>query len=175
LSGHAWRAVSDLMDAEDAARRQRCTSHAVGGRGRVRRAKPFPAIHAAPLQDARPRERTRRGSGPDGTSWCRTSRSGGRLEAPGATSASVPFTGRAGRGGRVDRIMLHRLDGDEPVDVEWWTSRDELCYALEAPVWNRFGSFAGQPRIAGTILWTTADRRVVIEGRRGAQRFEEAM
>jgi hypothetical protein len=56
------------------------------------------------------------------------------LEARGATSASVPFSGRAGGGGRVDRIMLHRLDGDEPVDVEWWTSRDELCYALEAPV-----------------------------------------
>jgi hypothetical protein len=66
------------------------------------------------------------------------------LEARGATMASAPFSGRAGGGGRVDRIVLRRLD-DELVDVERWTSRDELCYALEAPVWDRFGSFAGQP------------------------------
>ncbi|HEY1514864.1 MAG TPA: hypothetical protein VGF91_00510 [Solirubrobacteraceae bacterium] len=97
------------------------------------------------------------------------------LEARGATMASVPFSGRAGRGGRVDRIVLHPLDGDELVDVERWTGRDELCYALEAPVWDRFGSFAGQPQIAGTVVWTTADRRVVIEGRRGDEHFEEVV
>jgi hypothetical protein len=97
------------------------------------------------------------------------------LEARGATIASVPFSGRAGRGGRVDRIVLRRLDDDELVDVERWTSGDELCYALAAPVWDRFGSFAGQPRVAGTVVWTTADRRVVIEGRRGDDRFEEVM
>jgi hypothetical protein len=95
------------------------------------------------------------------------------LEARGVTIASVPFSGRAGRGGHVDRIVLHRLDGDELVDVERWTSHDELGYALEGPIWDRFGSFAGQPRIAGTLVWTTADRRVVIVGRRGDKRFEE--
>ena len=89
--------------------------------------------------------------------------------------ASVPFSGRAGRGGRVDRIVVHRLNGDDLVDVERWDSRDELCHALEAPVWDRFGSFAGQPRVVGTIVLTTADRRVVIEGRRGDDRFEEVV
>jgi hypothetical protein len=91
----------------------------------------------------------------------------------GATVAVVPFSGRAGRSGRVDRIVLSRLDDDELVDVEQWIGRDELCYALEAPIWDRFGSFAGQPQIAGTVVWTTADRRVVIEGRGGGKRFEE--
>jgi hypothetical protein len=95
------------------------------------------------------------------------------LEGRGATVAVVPFSGRAGRGGHVDRIVLSRVDGDEPVDVERWSGRDELCYALEAPVWDRFGSFAGQPQIAGTAVWTTVDRRVVIDGRRGDERFEE--
>jgi hypothetical protein len=95
------------------------------------------------------------------------------LEARGATIATVPFTGRAGRGGHVDRLVLSRVDGDELVAVESWTSHDELCYALEAPVWDRFGSFAGQPPIAGTVTWTTADRRVLITGRRGDARFEE--
>jgi hypothetical protein len=64
--------------------------------------------------------------------------------------------------------VLSRLDRDELVDVERWIGRDELCYALEAPIWDRFGSFAGQPLIVGTVIWITADRRVVIEGRRGA-------
>jgi hypothetical protein len=95
------------------------------------------------------------------------------LEARGATVATVAFSGRAGRGGRTDRIVLSRLDRDELVDVERSTGRDELCYALEAPIWDRFGSFAGQPLIVGTVIWTAADRRVVIEGRRGDKRFEE--
>lgn len=95
------------------------------------------------------------------------------LERRGAMIATVPFTGRAGRGGRIDRIVLSRGDGDELVGVERRTARDELCYAIEAPVWDRFGSFAGQPRITGTLTWRTADRRVVIEGRRGEARFEE--
>jgi len=95
------------------------------------------------------------------------------LEARAATIATVPFTSRAGHGGRTDRIVLRRRDRDELVDVERWTGRDELCYALEAPIWDRFGSFAGQPLIAGTVIWTAADRRVVIEGRRGDKRFEE--
>ena len=89
--------------------------------------------------------------------------------------AVVPFSGRAGRGGRVDRIVLSRIYGDRIVDAERWTGRDELCYALEAPVWDRFGLFAGQPQIAGPVVWTTADRRAVIEGRRGNQHFEELL
>jgi hypothetical protein len=95
------------------------------------------------------------------------------LEARGVKVATVPFSGRAGRGGRTGRIVLSRLHGEELVDVERWTGRDELCYALEAPIWDRFGSFAGQPLISGTVIWTAADRCVVIEGRRGDKRFEE--
>lgn len=94
------------------------------------------------------------------------------LEARGTTIATVFFAGRAGRGGHIDRIVLSDVDRDELIDMERWTSR-ELCHALEAPVWDRFGSFAGQPPIAGTVRWTTAGRRVVIEGRRGDARFEE--
>ena len=90
-----------------------------------------------------------------------------------ATIATVSFSGRAGRGGRTDRIVLSRLDRDELVDVERLTRRDELCYALEAPIWDRFGSFAGQPLIVGTFIWTAADRRIVIDGWHGDKRFEE--
>ncbi len=66
--------------------------------------------------------------------------------------------------------MLGRVDGAE---LECWLGRDELAYALEAPVWDRFGTFAGHPKVVATVTWTTADRRVVIAGRRGHERFEE--
>jgi hypothetical protein len=95
------------------------------------------------------------------------------LERRGATIAAVPFTGRAGEGGRVGTIVLSRFDDNDLVDVERWTGRDELAFALEAPVWDRFGSFAGHPRIAGTVAWTTVDRTVLISGRRGGDGFEE--
>jgi hypothetical protein len=68
---------------------------------------------------------------------------------------------------------LSRIDGDQLVDIERRTGRDELCYALEAPIRDRFGSFAGQPQISGTVTWTAANRRVLIAGRRGNERFEE--
>jgi hypothetical protein len=65
-----------------------------------------------------------------------------KREALGATVATVRFSGRAGRGGRTDRIVLSRLDRDELIDLERWTGRDELFYGREAPIWHRFGSFA---------------------------------
>ena len=95
------------------------------------------------------------------------------LERRGAMVAVVPFSGRAGRGGSTARIALSRMDGEELVDVERWTSRDELACALEAPVWDRFGTFAGQPFIRGEVIWSVADRSVVIVGTRGDEWFEE--
>jgi hypothetical protein len=70
---------------------------------------------------------------------------------------------------------LSRLDGGELVEVEVWTARDELAYALEAPVWERYGMFAGQPAIRADVIWTFSNREVVIVGRRGDTRFEEAV
>jgi hypothetical protein len=58
------------------------------------------------------------------------------LERRGAAIAVVPFIGRRGPG-HTDRIVLSRIDGDELVDVERWTGRHELCYALETPVRDR--------------------------------------
>ena len=95
------------------------------------------------------------------------------LERRGATLAIVPFSGRAGEGGRTGAITLSRLEGDEFVDVERWTGRDELALALEGPVWDRYARFAGQPWIRGTVAWTLTDRSILIIGRRGDTGFEE--
>lgn len=67
------------------------------------------------------------------------------------------------------------MEGGALVEVERWIGRDELAFALEAPVWDRYGSFAGHPRIGGTVTWTVADRSVVIAGVRGRERFEEVI
>ena len=53
--------------------------------------------------------------------------------------------------------------------------RDELALALEGPVWDRFGEFAGYPWIRGTVTWTVADRCILIAGQRGDEPFEEAL
>jgi hypothetical protein len=95
------------------------------------------------------------------------------LERRGASIAVVPFAGRAGRGGQTETIRLSRVADGELLDIERWSSRDELAYALEEPVWDRYGTFAGQPAIRAEVIWTLADRRVVIVGRRGDQCFEE--
>ena len=89
------------------------------------------------------------------------------LERRGATVATVPFSGRAGLGGKVGTITLSRVDGGELVDVERWSGRDELAYALEAPVWDRFGQFNGHPWVRGTVTWLLSDRLVLIAGERG--------
>ncbi len=72
-------------------------------------------------------------------------------------------------------ITLSRLDGDELVDLERWSGRDELALALEGPVWDRYGAFAGHPSIRGTVTWTVVDRGIVIAGQRGGEAFEESL
>jgi hypothetical protein len=96
------------------------------------------------------------------------------LERRGATAAMVSFSGKAGRGGSITTITIDRVDGQGPQTVQWW-DRDELAYALEGPVWDRFGGFAGQPSVRGMVRWTVADQLVVITGQRGDQGFEEVV
>ena len=54
---------------------------------------------------------------------------------------------RSGRPRSVASTMV------ELADVERWSRRDELDYALEAPVWDCFGRFAGQPQVRGNVTW----------------------
>jgi hypothetical protein len=97
------------------------------------------------------------------------------LERRGATVAVVPFSGRAGLGGTTGTITLSGFAGDELVDVERWTGRDELALALEGPVSDRYCRFAGHPWIRGTVTWSLTDRCILITGRRGDEAFEESL
>jgi hypothetical protein len=97
------------------------------------------------------------------------------LERRGATIAVVPFSGRSGDGGTTGTISLSRPEGDEVIDIERWSGRDELGLALEGPVWDRYGQFAGHPRIRGAVTWTITDRCILITGQRGGAYFEETL
>jgi len=132
-----------------------------GERCSTRSGRPAPRVHTARLRPGR-RELVWRPA-----VW-------EELERRGATVAVVPFWGRVGRGGQTERIDLLHVDCERLVEIERWTSRDELCYALEAPVWERFGTFAGLPLTQGEVIWTDADRLVLIRGRRGEREFEES-
>lgn len=95
------------------------------------------------------------------------------LERRGVSVATVPFRGRAGKGGEIDVIRLQRVRGEESHEVRLWPDSEELAHALAAPVWERFGTFVGHPLIRGEVLWSAEDRTVVISGRRGDRRLEE--
>lgn len=97
------------------------------------------------------------------------------LEAGGATIGTVPFRGR------VAAVAISIRSRSVDSTATSWSTRSagaaetSSAYALEGPIWDRFGSFAGQPEIAGTVVWTAADRRVVIVGRRGHKHFDELL
>jgi hypothetical protein len=88
--------------------------------------------------------------------------------------AIVPFRGRAGQGGEIDVIRLQRVRGEESHEVRLWPDSEELASSLAAPVWGRFGTFAGHPLVRAEVIWTVDGRSVVIVGRRGERRFEES-
>ena len=50
-----------------------------------------------------------------------------------------------------------------------------VALALEGPVWDRYGQFAGHPWIRGTVTWSLADRCILITGRRGDEAFDESL
>lgn len=112
----------------------------------------------------------------------RTRRAGGFVASVGGACPAwcddrpCRVLGPEGRGGRTGAITLCRRERDELVDEERWTvGRDELAYALEAPVWGRYRSFTGHPLIHGSVTWLAAERCVVVAGRRGGARFEETI
>ncbi len=95
------------------------------------------------------------------------------LERQDVAIAAVPFSGRSGRGGEIELVRYSRREGQVLVELDRWVPRDELAFALEAPVWDRFGTFAGHPLIRGVVTWNSESRLVAVSGTRGGERFEE--
>jgi len=97
----------------------------------------------------------------------------GALEQSGAEIARVRFSGGGGRQGTPDSVSIYA--GDRELARWWGADETELAAALAAPVWGRYGSFRGQPRIAATLTWNVADRSLRLAGKRGTDRFQETL
>ena len=95
------------------------------------------------------------------------------LERMGATSALVRFSGGAGRHGTVESVSVEA--GDRELARWWDAGESEFAGALSAPVWGRYGSFRGQPRIAATLAWSVPERTLMLAGTRGSEPFEETL
>jgi len=123
--------------------------------------KPAAVIHAARLRPG-----SSEISGP--AVWAELERCGVRV-------VEVAFSGRNGSGGRAGPISVSRGAEASLVAIGRWALGDELAHALEAPVWDRYGTFAGQPAIRGVVRWTSGDQTVLITGTRGDARFRETV
>jgi hypothetical protein len=93
------------------------------------------------------------------------------LERLGASGALARFAGGGGRQGTLESISIQAARG-EPAG---WPGEGELAGALAGPVWGRYGTFRGQPRITATLTWKVADRSLILAGRRGTERFRETL
>ena len=95
-------------------------------------------------------------------------RAGRRRDRPGSLLGAVADT-------PADPMASASHAGDR--ELARWSGADEseLAAALATPMWGRYGSFRGQPRIAGTLTWNVADRSLRLAGRRGTNRFQETL
>jgi hypothetical protein len=88
------------------------------------------------------------------------------LRLRGASKAVVSFSGGNDEGD-VDSIKL--TIGDEQIDLDVWWEGDqtdhpdkELSVLLAAPVWERYGGFAGDFQVYGIVTFDVAAGTVVM-------------
>lgn len=84
-----------------------------------------------------------------------------QLAALGLASVRMGFYGGHDEG-NVEDVKCLDADGHD-VDVEIDEPSD-LYDALCQPIYDRYGGFDGDPEIWGELVWTVADRSLVIEG-----------
>lgn len=116
-----------------------------------------------------------------------------RLQGLGAAKATVEFSGGGDEGG-VDSITLYDGEGNElPVKVEEnysgsrWnpatsqyepvepdTPVQELATALGAPVYERYGSFAGEFYVSGTVDYDVPTGSVKLNKSERVESYEDS-
>ena len=86
----------------------------------------------------------------------------------GADRALVEFSGGNDEGG-PDSITLFRQDASICTQYAWPSGRDatadqqadvRLVDALSAPVFEAYGTFAGDFEVAGEVIWDVGERTV---------------
>lgn len=81
-----------------------------------------------------------------------------KLAELGITSVEVPFSGGNDEG--YAERPIAKPDGNTGLA----TVDDEFIEALEAPIYDEYGSFAGDFSVYGTLVWRVATRTVRMMG-----------
>ena len=86
---------------------------------------------------------------------------------------TVKFSGGHDSGG-TDGIEFEVLgETVQWTEKEVDTIKEGLCDALEAPVWDRYGSFAGEYNVDGEVVWDVKEGKVYIKGSEEVTQTEE--
>lgn len=88
------------------------------------------------------------------------------MEKRGAIKAIIEFSGGHDEGG-ADAITLTMGDGSKESLETWRNENDDegrLITYLQDPLYDRWGSFAGEFSVYGTIEWNVTTRKVTLDG-----------
>jgi hypothetical protein len=95
------------------------------------------------------------------------------LEQYGARAAIVRFHGGAGKPGGIAAVTLE--DAEQRELSRWSSGEGPFPDELAVPIWARYASFRGHPRITGMVLWDVKSREVLSSGTRGETPFTEIL
>jgi hypothetical protein len=95
------------------------------------------------------------------------------LEQYGAQAAIVRFHGGAGKPGGIAAVTLE--DAEQRELSRWSSGEGPFPDELAAPIWARYASFRGHPRVVGMVLWDVKSREVLSSGTRGETPFTEVL
>jgi hypothetical protein len=92
----------------------------------------------------------------------------------GVISAEVEFSGGHDEGG-ADAIVLTRGDGSKESWPGYSTKDDDegkLITYLTEPIYEEWGSFAGEFSVHGTLFWDCATQKVTLEGSESVEEYQ---
>jgi hypothetical protein len=100
------------------------------------------------------------------------------LSALNVSEARVTFSGGNDEGG-ADALSL--IKADDPTvtyDVNLWGGDDEkvdkdLVQRLCEPIYDQYGSFAGEFSVYGTLIWNVTTRKCYIDGQESVETYND--
>lgn len=87
----------------------------------------------------------------------------GLLKAADIVQAEVKFAGGNDEG-TIESITLHKKDGTNTIIDYTYNNRDPLHEELSKPVWEKYGSFAGNFEVYGSIIWDVETGTISMNG-----------
>jgi hypothetical protein len=93
------------------------------------------------------------------------------LKTAGVTRAEVNFEGGNDEG-TIESIVLHKKDGTQTTIDYSYSHSNPLHEQLSQPVWDKYGSFAGDFDVHGVVTWDVETGAISISGEESTRRCE---